>query len=63
MTRGILRMLLTEGEHRAVGGTGDGEKAIHQYQPDIVFLDIDMPHVDAHEAAAPFASPAVKRTS
>ncbi|HWT71825.1 MAG TPA: response regulator [Oxalicibacterium sp.] len=54
MTRSVLRMLLTEGQHRVVGEAADGEKAIHlcqQHQPDIAFLDIDMPHVDGHAAA------------
>ncbi|HTH45217.1 MAG TPA: response regulator [Oxalicibacterium sp.] len=54
MTRNVLRMLLNENQHRIVGEAADGEKAIElcrQHQPDIAFLDIDMPHVDGHAAA------------
>jgi YesN/AraC family two-component response regulator len=54
MMRSILRMLLNENHYRILGEAADGEKAIElcrQHQPDIVFLDIDMPHVDGHEAA------------
>lgn len=54
MMRSILRMLLNENRYRILGEAADGEKAIElclQHQPDIVFLDIDMPHMDGHEAA------------
>jgi YesN/AraC family two-component response regulator len=54
MTRSILRRLLSEHQHHIVGEAADGEKAIQlcrEHQPDVAFLDIDMPHVDGHEAA------------
>jgi YesN/AraC family two-component response regulator len=53
LTRNVLRMLLNEGYHRIVGEAGDGEKALElciEHQPDIAFIDIDMPKLDGHQA-------------
>lgn len=41
--------------HALVGEAGDGDQAIalcRSGQPDIAFIDIDMPGMNAHEAAA-----------
>lgn len=54
MTRNVLRLLLNELQHRIVGEAADGEKAIElcrAHQPDIAFLDIDMPRADGHQVA------------
>jgi len=53
MTRNVLRMLLRDNYHQVVGEAGDGEKAIElciAHQPDIAFIDIDMPKLDGHHA-------------
>jgi YesN/AraC family two-component response regulator len=53
MTRNVLRMLLHEGYHHIDGEACDGEKALElciAHQPDIAFIDIDMPKLDGHEA-------------
>jgi len=53
MTRNVLRMLLHEGYHHVAGEAGDGEKALElciAHQPDIAFIDIDMPKLDGHQA-------------
>ncbi|MFP7493980.1 response regulator [Terribacillus saccharophilus] len=47
--RKTLRGLLTENDHEIVGEAADGNEAVSQFrdtQPDIVFLDITMPHKD-----------------
>jgi YesN/AraC family two-component response regulator len=54
MTRSVLRMLLHENHYRILGEAADGEKAIELcmlHNPDIAFIDIDMPRMDGHEAA------------
>ena len=53
MTRSLLRMLLQEKQYRVLAEAGDGEKAIElcmQHKPDIIFIDIDMPQLDGHQA-------------
>ena len=53
MTRNVLRMFLHEAYHRIVGEACDGEKALDlciAHQPDIAFIDIDMPKLDGHQA-------------
>lgn len=53
MTRNVLRMLLRESYHHVAGEAGDGEKALElciEHQPDIAFIDIDMPKLDGHQA-------------
>lgn len=47
-------MLLRENYFDVVGEAGDGEKAVElcaSLKPDIVFLDIDMPKMNGHQAA------------
>lgn len=54
LTRGVLRLLLSESKHLVVGETADGLRAVElceQLQPNLVFLDIDMPRMTGHEAA------------
>jgi two-component system chemotaxis response regulator CheY len=54
-TRLILRTLLRENYFDVVGEAADGEKAVELWadlKPEIVFLDIDMPGLTGHEAAA-----------
>lgn len=48
-------MLLHENYFNVVGEAADGEKAVELWdslKPDIVFLDIDMPKLNGHEATA-----------
>lgn len=50
----VLRLLLREHGHEVVAEARDGEKAVmlcETHQPDIAFLDIDMPRMDGHQAA------------
>lgn len=50
----VLRLLLREHGHQVVAEARDGEKAVslcETHQPDIAFLDIDMPRMDGHHAA------------
>jgi two-component system, chemotaxis family, chemotaxis protein CheY len=52
-TRLILRMLLNENYFDVVGEAADGAKAVELWEklrPDIVFMDIDMPKLNGHEA-------------
>jgi YesN/AraC family two-component response regulator len=52
-TRVILRMLLKEHHFNVVGEASDGEEAVKMcsaLRPDIVFLDIDMPKLNGHDA-------------
>lgn len=54
VTRGALRMLLNEQHYSVVGEATDGEKAVElclQCNPDIVFLDINMPKLTGHQVA------------
>lgn len=54
-TRLILRTLLRENYFDVIGEAADGEKAVELWanlKPDIVFLDIDMPKLNGHEATA-----------
>lgn len=47
-------MLLNENHYRVSGKAADGEKAVELcavHQPDIAFVDIDMPRLDGHRAA------------
>jgi two-component system chemotaxis response regulator CheY len=53
-TRSLLRMLLRENGYQVVAEAQDGEKAVElckAHQPDIAFLDIDMPRLNGHGAA------------
>ena len=53
-TRHVLRLLLREHGHQVVAEAQDGEKAVELcevHQPDIAFLDINMPRMDGHSAA------------
>ncbi len=53
-TRHVLRLLLREHGHLVVGEAANGEKAVEMceiLQPDIIFLDIDMPRMNGHQAA------------
>ncbi len=53
MTRNALRMLLHDAYHHVASEAADGEKAIElciAHQPDIAFIDIDMPKLDGHQA-------------
>lgn len=52
-TRLILKMMLKENYFNVVGEAADGVKALELYRelkPDIVFLDINMPKLDGHQA-------------
>lgn len=54
MTRAVLRLLLLENYYAVVGEAGDGEKVVELcvgLRPDLVFIDINMPKVNGHEAA------------
>lgn len=54
MTRTALRLLLSEQWCNVVGEAVDGEKALEMciaLQPDIAFIDINMPKMDGHQAA------------
>lgn len=54
MTRSVLRMLLRDSHYRVLGEAADGEKAVElcmQHNPDVAFIDIDMPRLDGHQAA------------
>lgn len=54
-TRLILRTLLREHYFDVIGEAADEEKAVELWadlKPDIVFLDIDMPKLNGHEATA-----------
>jgi YesN/AraC family two-component response regulator len=49
VTRGALRLLLTEQGHNVVGEAVDGARALElclALKPDIVFADINMPKLD-----------------
>lgn len=53
-TCSVLRLLLREQGFSVIGEAHDGEKAVDLCllrQPDIVFLDIDMPKLSGHDAA------------
>lgn len=53
LTRNVLRMLLHENYYHVIAEAGDGEKAVElcqTHQPDIAFIDIDMPKMDGHNA-------------
>lgn len=53
-TCSVLRLLLREQGFSVIGEARDGEKAVHfclLHQPDIAFLDIDMPKLSGHDAA------------
>ena len=51
----VLRLLLREHGHQVVAEAHNGEKAVElceTHKPDIAFLDIDMPVMTGHQAAA-----------
>jgi two-component system chemotaxis response regulator CheY len=53
LTRSVLRMILQDRMHEVVAEAADGEKAVEscvRHQPDIAFIDIDMPRLDGHQA-------------
>lgn len=54
MTRTALRLLLSEQWCNVIGEAVDGEKALEMcmaLQPDIAFIDINMPKMNGHQAA------------
>jgi two-component system chemotaxis response regulator CheY len=53
-TCSVLRLLLREHDYSVLGEAHDGERAVELcllHQPDIAFLDIEMPKLSGHEAA------------
>lgn len=53
-TCSVLRLLLREQGYSVLGEAHDGERAVELcmlHQPDIAFLDIEMPKLSGHDAA------------